>query len=252
MIHKQKFGRVLVLTMQGDNDLNLGVMGQDLYESLTEYSSDDDLWCAVLIGAGTKAFSAGGDVKKVAESGFIMNYWRPQPKTFLTGDPIWKPIIAAINGYALGAGLMLALGCDIRIASENATMGLSEIKLGFPPAVGATQRLPRIIGMGPALEMLLTGDPITAAQAERWGLVNRVVPQEKLLDTAIELAQRIAANPPRAVRTAKELTWRSLDMTLEQGMRMEDAMTQLARDCEDAMEGIKAFAEKRKPNFTGR
>jgi enoyl-CoA hydratase/carnithine racemase len=252
VVRIERHDRVVVFTLQGASDLNVGVMDAEFYAAITDYQNDPDLWCAVITGAGEKAFSAGADIKKAAASGFSFNFWLDREKTFLTGQAFWKPLIAAVNGYAIGAGMMLALGCDIRIASENATFGLPEIKYGFPPALGATQRLPREIALGPALEMLLTGDAISAAQAERWGLVNRVVPLAELLPAAIDLAQRIAANAPRGVQATKELAWRSLDMTLEEGLRFEDAITQLARDTEDAREGPRAYAEKRTPNFQNR
>lgn len=249
---EETHGKVLVITLQGETSLNLGALNSELYECLNGYIENPELRCAIITGAGDKAFCAGGDVKEVAAGGFNWSFWSPSPRSLLTGEPFWKPVIAAVNGYALGAGMMLAMGCDVRIASENATFGLPEIKLGFPPALGATQRLPRLIGMGPALEMLLTGEPISAAQAERWGLVNSVVPQAALMEAALHLAQRIAANPPKAVRIAKELASRSRDLTLEQGIRFEESMTQLARDTEDAKEGLRAFVEKRPPVFKGK
>jgi enoyl-CoA hydratase/carnithine racemase len=251
VLHERR-ERVLILTLKGETSLNLGVMDRDFYQALDEYQADPDLWCVVIIGHGERAFCAGGNVKQVARDGFNWTFWDPAPRTFLTGEPFAKPVIAAVNGYALGGGMMLALGCDIRIASENASFGLPEIKLGFVPGLGATQRLPRAIAIGPALEMLLTGDPISAQQAERWGLVNRVVPQADLLETAVALAQRIAANPPRAVSISKELAWRSLDQPLDQGIRLEDSMTQLVRNTDDAREGLQAFTEKRAPRFTGK
>jgi len=252
LILKERRDRIVILTMQGRGDLNLGTMDADLYAALAEYRDDPDLWCAIVTGAGTRAFTAGGDVKQVARDGFNFSFWNPPEPSLMTGERFPKPLIAAINGYALGAGMMLALACDIRIASDNATFALPEIKLGFPPALGATQRLPRAIPLGPALEMLLTGDAIDAVQAERWGLVNRVVPQAGLIDTAVALAQRIAANPPRSVAITKELAWRASDLPIEQGLRLEDAMTQIARDTEDAREGIRAFADKRPPDFRGK
>ena len=252
MVDIEQHDRVVVLTLRGNGDLNLGAIDQEFFDALDHYSANPDIWCAVITGAGTRAFCAGGDIKQVASRGFSFNFWSPPPHTLLTGKSMWKPLIAAVNGHALGAGMMLALGCDIRIASQNATFGLPEVKYGFPPGLGATQRLPRAIALGAALEMLLTGDSIGAAEAERWGLVNRVVPEAELLTAALALAQRIAANPPRAVSTTKELAWRSLDLSLEQGLRFEDAITQIARNTEDAMEGPRAYAEKRKPDFKGR
>ncbi len=251
MIRTDRQGHVAVITMQGSNDLNLDVIGPELYASLDAYLGDDDLRCAVLTGHGTRAFSAGGDIKKFAGTAFSPGDFWSSATNPLNRNGFWKPLVAAVNGHALGSGMMLALACDLVFASENATFGLPEVKYGFPPGLAATQRLPRRVGLGPALEMLLTGDSISAAQAERWCFVNRVVPQSELVDTAIGVAQRIAANPPLAVRGSKELAWRALDTSLEEGIRLEDAITQLARNSADAKEGPLAYQEKRKPKFIG-
>ncbi|MCA1644996.1 MAG: enoyl-CoA hydratase/isomerase family protein [Chloroflexi bacterium] len=252
-IHFERQGRVAVLTMQGDSDLNLGVVNEDLHQRLQEYRDDDELWCAVLVGAGQRAFTAGADLKAMAASGRMGgNFWSAKTLDLLTGIEFWKPLVAALNGYTLGQGLMLALACDIRIAAEHATLGLPEIKYGFPPGAGATQRLARVMPLGLALEMLLTGDRITAPQAYQWGLVNRVVPETDLLDAALEVAQRIASNPPLAVRATKELVMRSRDLPLGQGMRLETLLQQMCLATEDAREGPRAFAEKRPPEFHGR
>ena len=252
MIIKKIHDNVVVFTMQGENDLNLGVIGPELYSHLVEFQADSNLRCAIIRGAGKKAFSAGGDIKQVAAGGFNFSFWSPPPRSPLSGEPFWKPLIAAVNGHALGIGMMLALVCDIRIASKTASFGLPEVKYGFPPILGATQRLPRTIAMGPALEMLLTGDSINAEQAERWGFVNRVVEFDDLLPAALSLAKRIAANPPLGVQTSKELALRAQDMPIEQGLRMESMLSHIARQTEDAQEGPRAYAEKRKPVFKGR
>jgi enoyl-CoA hydratase/carnithine racemase len=252
-IHYERQGRIAVLTMEGDNDLNLGVVDEALHARLLEYRDDEELWCAIVTGAGDRAFCAGADLKAIAARGsFGRNFWAPRVLDLLSGVEFWKPLIAAVNGHAIGAGMMLALGCDIRVASENATFGLPEVKYGFPPGMGATQRLPRAVALGPAMEMLLTGDRITAQQALQWGLVNRVVPRLQLIECAMELAQRIVANPPLAVRATKELAMRGVDMTLEQGLRLETMLSHLTRPSEDVKEALKAFAEKRPPEFKGR
>lgn len=252
-IHVERKGRVVLFRMQGDNDLNLGVVGPELHERLLEYRDDDELWCAVVIGHGERAFCAGADLKALAaRGGFGGSIWAARTLNLLTGAEFWKPLVAAINGHALGLGLMLALACDIRVASENATFGLPEVKYGFPPGNGATQRLPRVMPLGPALELLLTGDRIDAQQAYQWGLVNRVVPLPQLLDTAMGIAERIAANPPLAVRATKELALRGRDLTLEQGLRLEALLAEHAKQTEDAREGPRAFVEKRPPVFKGR
>jgi enoyl-CoA hydratase/carnithine racemase len=187
-----------------------------------------------------------------APGGLGGSVWSVPPPNVITGLPLWKPLIAAVNGYCIGAGCMFALACDVRIASENAEFGIPEIQYGFPPGLAAPQRLPRVIALGPALEMLLTGDRISAQQALQWALVNRVVPQASLMDAALELAGRITRNPPLAVRATKELVYRGLDMRLEDGVRMSGLFGTLARDTEDAQEGGRAFREKRKPEFKGR
>ena len=147
---------------------------------------------------------------------------------------------------------MFALACDIRLASENAEFGIPEIKLGFPSGMGAPQRLPRLIPFGLAMEMLLTGDRITAQQALQWGLVNRVVAQGDLMETALAMASRIASNAPLAVQGLKEMAYRSREISIADGLRLSALMGPLARETEDAKEGLKAFAEKRKPEFHGR
>src|SRR5262249_49527085 len=153
-----------------------------------------------------RAFCAGADLKEIASRGaFGASFWSPRSLDLMTGLEFPKPTIAAVNGHALGLGMMLALGCDVRIAAENATFGLPQVKVGIAPGRGVALRLPRLIAIGPALEMLLTGDKIDAQQALTWNLVNRVVPQAQLLDSAAELAERIAANAPLAVRASREL-----------------------------------------------
>ena len=254
-VHYDKHGRVVVMTLEGDNDLNIGMVGPELYERLADYAADDDLWCGIVTGAGPRAFSAGGNLQRMSASGGPpggSSVWDPPPANVLTGLAMWKPLIAAVNGYCLGAGCMFALACDIRIASENAEFSLPEIKYGFPPGLGAPQRLPRVIALGPAMEMLLTGDRVSAQQALQWALVNRVVPQAALMDAALETANRIAANPPLAVRATKELVYRSLDMPFADGVRMSSLFGALSRDTEDAREGMRAFREKRPPEFKGR
>ncbi len=253
-VHYEKRERVVLLTMEGDNDLNLGMVGAELHERLADYANDDELRCCIVTGAGERAFSAGANLKNALEGrvGGVRSVWDPSTLTLINGLEIRKPIIAAVNGFAIGAGCMLALACDIRIASENAEFGIPEIKLGFPSGMGAPQRLPRLIPFGAALEMLLTGDRIKADQALQWGLVNRVVPQEELLDAAFDLANRIAANPPLAVRGMKEIAYRSREMSFADGIRMSELLGFIGRNTEDAKEGLRAFAEKRPPDFQGR
>ena len=257
-IHYEKRDHVVVMTMEGDNDLNIGVVNAALHDRIDEYAADDDAWCAIITGAGTRAFSAGGDAKRRAAmiAGEIQSpvdeTWSTARPNIITGMEMWKPIVAAVNGYCLGAAFALALACDVRIASENAEFSMPELKLGAPGGMGVPQRLPRMIPLGPAMEMLLTGDRISAEQALQWGLVNRVVPQGELMDAALELADRIVANPPLGVRTTKEAVLRSREMSVPDGMRLTALLYGRNRGTEDAKEANRARNEKRKPVFKGR
>jgi E-phenylitaconyl-CoA hydratase len=250
-IHYEKREHVALITMEGDTDLNLGVVGPELFERLEEYRRDDALWCAVVTGAGARAFSAGADLHSMGDRLRSSGAGVQRTLNLLSSTDFWKPVIAAVNGHAIGAGAMLALGCDIRIASENATFGIPEVKYGFVPGMGATQRLPRAIPLGPAMEMLLSGDRISAEDARTWGLVNKVVPSSELLNAATSLAERIASNPPLAVRATKEAAMRGLDMSLEQGLRLEPLLSAPTHRTEDAQEALRALAEKRRPIFKG-
>lgn len=247
------------MTMEGDNDLNIQVVNAGLHDRINEYAADDDLWCAIITGAGTRAFSAGGDMKRRAafNAGEIelpaeTNALYSSRRTIISGLEIWKPLIAAVNGYCIGGAFGLALACDIRIASENAEFSMPELKLGSPGNMGVPHRLPRTIPLGPAMEMLLTGDRISAQQALQWGLVNRVVPQSELMDAALQLAERIVANPPLGVRTTKEAVVRSLEMPFTEGVRLATLLFRSNHGTEDAREAHRARTEKRKPVFTGR
>jgi len=175
-----------------------------------------------------------------------------QPTTVMRGLDLWKPLIAAINGLALGGGLEIALGCDIRIAAENARFGFPEVKVGMFPGGGGTQRLPRLIPPGIAAEMLFTGKMIDAQEALRIGLVNKVVPLDQLMPAARELAQAICEVSPLAVRTAKEAMIRGMSLGLEDGLRLEITLTPGVVFSRDFEEGVNAFAEKRKPEFEGK
>jgi enoyl-CoA hydratase len=167
-------------------------------------------------------------------------------------DRCWQPIIAAVNGFALGGGLELALACDIRIAAVGATLGLTEVNLAIIPGGGGTQRLPRLIGRGKALELILTGARIPADEALRIGLVERVVPDGEALKAAADLARTIAAKAPVALRYAKEAVVKGLELPLADGLRLEGDLSTLLRTTEDRLEGAKAFLEKRAPRWTGR
>ncbi len=216
---------------------------------------DDDIRVAVLTGAGEKAFCTGSDLKKTMppkESFAQLAFSQAASDHLLADLDTDKPLICAINGYAMGGGLELALACDIRIASDNAQFALSEVRLGSIPGAGGTQRLPRAIGTSNAMLMLLTGDRVDAAEALRIGLVSKVVPQADLLPAALDIAARIAGNAPLSVRAIKRLVHSGLDMPLPAAIDAERYVFGLLRDTEDRIEGRKAFQEKRVPVYRGR
>ena len=226
---------------------------EELHDALLDFRDDDKLLVGIITGTGDKAFCSGADIKDMLP--FIKKTahkpWQ-RPTTMLRGMDLWKPLIAAVNGVALGAGLEIALGCDIRIASENAKFGLPEVRVGMLPGGGGTQRLPRFIPSCIAAEMMFTGKMIDAQEAYRIGLVNRVVPLDKLLDTVTGIAESICEVGPLAVRTAKEAMIRGMNMGLEDGLRLEDSLVPGVVFSRDFEEGITAFAEKRKPKFVGK
>lgn len=219
-----------------------------------DFAVNDDAWIAILTGAGDKAFCAGSDIKQNFST-------KPEPAEAFAGGgrpdlmrglDVWKPIIAAVNGHCNGGGLEMALGCDIRVASENAQFGLGESKLGLLPGGGGTQRLTRTIPLGDALWMLYSGERIDAAEAYRVGLVNRVVPQAELMDTAEAMARKILEAGPLAVRAIKQAAIKGLSMPLEDGLRLESTLFRLLAMTEDSVEGTRAFAEKRPPEWKAR
>ena len=223
------------------------------------FRDDHEAWVAIITGEGDRAFCAGADLKTytpVLGERDIYDLRQDSDRQgfggITRGLNIWKPIIAAVNGYALAGGLELALACDIRVASENAVFGCSEVKRGFHHCDGGTVRLPLIVGLGNALRMQLTGDQIGAEEALRIGLVSDVVPPEELMATADRYAEAIAANGPLGVRSAKESMIRSLGRVLEDALRFENILFSTLTRTEDFAEGPRAFAEKRPPVWRGR
>ena len=215
-----------------------------------DFKDDDDLWVAILTGAGDRAFCTGMDLKEaipLLTAGDEMGYEDHTKRPF---SDIFKPIIAAVNGLCVAGGLEFLQGTDLRIAAEHATFGLAEVRWGRVPRGGSHIRLPRQIPWAVAMEILLTGKPIDAHRAYDIGLVNKVVPIDKLMEEAIALAETICKNGPLAVRTAKEIAVRSLG--LEPSFVLEKAIALKVLASEDAKEGPRAFAEKRPPRFTGR
>jgi len=208
----------------------------------------------IITGAGGKAFIAGADIGELCAATSIemrQSSARGQ-EVFRRLETMRKPSIAAINGFALGGGLELALCCTLRIASANAKLGLPEVKLGLIPGYGGTQRLPRLIGRGKALELLLTGEPVDAAEALRIGLVNRIAPQDELLVQCRALLKIIFENAPLAVALGMDAVDTGLNCGLEEGLRAESLSFGLAASTRDRSEGATAFLEKRKPVFTGK
>ena len=243
-------GRVRVMTLNRPDKMNAltvdGLAQQSRY--LEAFRDDDDAWVLVITGSG-RAFSTGLDLSRASEA-----VGRRERAPGLNGhNPItlWKPVIAAINGYALGGGLELALACDIRIAADNARLGTPEVKRALIPGTGGCQRLPRLVPMGYALLMLFTGDWIDAAEAYRIGLVERVVPAAELMDQTLQLAHKICQNGPVAVRTVKEAVYRGMDQTLPQALVQDNLMAWRNRQTADAAEGLAAFREKRPPEYRG-
>lgn len=225
-----------------------------LSESWVRVRDDPAIRVAIITGAGERSFSTGADIKSfLTAPGGLPEMWLTQRDLLLNrGLEVWKPVIAAVNGYCLAGGMTLLLATDIRVAATHATFSLAEVKRGIIPGNGGTQRIMKQLPYPIAMEMLLTGDGIDAQAAERWGLVNKVVPLAELMATALGYARRIAANAPLAVQAAKELALRSLDVDLPAGLRMEQVINRMLQFSEDAKEGPAAFAEKRPPRFQGR
>jgi len=247
----EKSDKIATITLNRPEAFNS--MAPDIYQefsdTLIKFRDDPDVLVGIITGAGKKAFCAGADIRtmipKLADRSYVL------PPAIMRGLNIWKPIIAAINGIALGGGLEILLACDIRIAAENATFGVPEVTLGLIPGWGGTQRLPRLVPMAKAAELVLMGNTIDANEAYRIGLVNKVVPQDELLSTAQEWAAKICANGPLAARAAKEAMIRGLNMALEDGLYLEKSFFDGILTTEDSKEGCAAFAEKRKPQYKG-
>ena len=235
------------------NALNDGVV-DELGRAAEEIATRSDVGGAILTGAGPKAFVAGADIADLAKQGPFDGKARA-----LRGQAVLrrfeacgKPVIAAVNGFALGGGCELAMACHLRIASQNAKFGQPEVKLGITPGYGGTQRLPRLVGKGRALELILTGRMIDADEAYRIGLVNKVVPAEKLMEEAEAMLRGILAMGPRAVELAIEAVDHGMDLTLDEGLLIEANLFGLLASTDDMREGLTAFLEKREAKFKGR
>jgi len=248
----KKEGRLAIFTInrpEAMNAMNMEAV-RELLEAMVDFRDDPELWVGIITGAGERAFCGGADIKDTLS--FMKEHRRDPwsfPPSIMRGLELWKPLIAAINGMALGGGLEVALACDIRIAAENARLGTPEVNLGLIPGWGGTQRLPRAIPWCKAAEILLMGKLIDAQEAYRIGLVNKVVPQAEVMSTAKEWAEVICQAGPLAVRAAKEAMIRGSEMTLEDGLRLENSLVAYLMGTEDFAEGTKAFVEKRKPSY---
>lgn len=244
----ESIAQVILNRPESQNAINLR-MASDLAGIMDEIKNDNDVKVVIVTGAG-KEFCLGTD-----QDDLHSGENRERIRNRLTIGPVFhmfdRPIIAALNGDAMGQGLELALCCDLRICTKKARFALSQVTNGEIPWDGGTQRLARLVGRGPALEMILTGGTIEADEAFRIGLVNKVVPDEKLRSEAMDLARQMAGQGPIALRYAKEAIFKGMDLTLEQGLRLEADLYFLLHTTRDRREGINAFREKRAPKFEG-
>ena len=255
LVLENRRGPVSVLTINRPDKRNAlnGQLRCALLGALDAAARDSTVRVVVLTGAGDKAFVAGADIAEF-EGRSPVDQFRvmKQPSVYDALERLSKPVIAAINGFCLGGGMELALACDIRIASSSARFGQPEVNLGIIPGGGGTQRLPRVVGLGAACRMILTGDLIDAAEALRLRLVEEVVAADALLDRAVAIGDTIAAKSPVAVSAAKEATRAALSLPLDEGLKLERALFQLCFASDDKVEGVRAFLEKRTPTFPGR
>ncbi|MDE0105708.1 MAG: enoyl-CoA hydratase-related protein [Bryobacterales bacterium] len=247
--------RIATLTVNRPEKLNAlnGQTVDGLARFFRDAAGDEGIGAVIVTGAGDRSFVAGADIGEIdGLSALEGRDWGKRGQTMLRiVESFPKPVIAAINGYALGGGLELAMVCHLRLAASSALLGQPEVKLGIVPGFGGTQRLPRIVGKGRALELLLTGDPITAQRALEIGLVNAVVEQGELLSEAKRLALRILRNGPVAVELILQAVDRGLEMPLGEALDWEVAQYALSCSTEDVQEGTRAFLERRKPDFRG-
>ncbi len=247
---------VAVLTVNRPDALNAldaGTMNE-LERAIEEVAADDAVRVLIVTGAGEKAFVSGADIGEIAQqtptTGARLSA-RGQ-RIFRRLETMGKPSIAAVNGYALGGGLELAMACSLRVAADTAKLGLPEVTLGVIPGYAGTQRLPRIVGRGVATEMILTGRALSAEEALRVGLVSQVVPRDELLAAARKLASRILRNGPLAIRAALQAIDAAFDVDFEAGCRLESSLFGLLCDTADMREGVGAFLEKRRARFEGK
>ncbi len=251
----EKRDSVLIVTLNRPkymNALNLETLSQGR-KILTDVYFDPDIRAVIITGAGDRAFCAGADLKEREKMNEVQvrHYIKTIRETLIDIENLSKPVICAVNGAALGGGTELAMACDIRIADPNATFGLTEVTLGIIPAGGGTQRLPRLVGIGKAKELILTGKRISAQEALGIGLINRVALEDKLMEEALDMAKSIAKNAPFAVQQAKFAINRGYEIDIYSGLALESKAYDVCIPTKDRIEALKAFREKRKPNFKG-
>jgi enoyl-CoA hydratase len=249
-------GAVATVTVNRPDKLNAlnSATIDELRRAMLDLRHDPEVRAIVLTGAGPKAFVAGADIRELAslDPMAARGVAERGQHVFDLVEHLGKPVVAAVNGFALGGGCELAMACTLRVAADTAKFGQPEVNLGLIPGYGGTQRLPRLVGRGCALELLLSGDAIDAQEAHRIGLVNRVVPAADVLATAQSIAGALAAKAPQAVRAILDAVARGLEVPLAQGLAHEAALFGLVATTEDMKEGTRAFLEKRPAVFTGR
>jgi enoyl-CoA hydratase len=247
----KEIGMIIINRPELRNALNTETL-LEIESALDRLLINEKVRVVIFTGAGEKSFASGADISQLNKRTMVEALQPNMTATYRKIENYEKPTIAAINGFALGGGLELALACDIRIASLHVKMGLPEVGLGIIPGAGGTQRLSRIIGKGKAMDLILTGDLITAEEAERWGLISRAVPQEELKETAREYARKISLKGPLALRLAKAAVNLGADIEMETALYLEKLSQTILIGSEDKLEGTQAFLDKRLPVFKGR
>jgi len=255
-IQYEKKGAIAYVTVNRPkvlNALNMATM-KELHAAFTTVSDDAEVRVAILTGSGEKAFIAGADISELATQDAVMGkeYAQRGQAVLDLIENCGKPVIACINGFALGGGCEIAMACTMRLASDNAKLGQPEVKLEIIPGYGGTQRLPRLVGKGLANQLVLTGEMITAQEAHRIGLVNEVVAAGELVHRAEAIAQKIVANAPLAIKYCLEAVNKGMEMTLQEGLFLEASLFGVCCATQDKAEGTKAFLEKRAANFQGK
>ena len=250
---KNKIAYVTIDRPKVLNALNMATM-QELHQVFAELKDDKETRVVILTGGGEKAFVAGADINELAKNDAVQAkaYTHRGQAVLDLIENLGKPVIACINGFALGGGCEIAMACTMRLASENAKLGQPEVKLGIIPGYGGTQRLPRLVGTGLAMQMVLTGEMISAQEAHRIGLVNEVVPADRLIPRAEEIAGKIIGMAPLAIQYCMEAVNQGMNMTLQEGLFLEATLYGICCATEDKKEGTTAFLEKRAANFQGK